>query len=634
MKNSIFLLLFVLCSLFSGICYTQWLPDVRLTNEPAGSFTSENNAWCIAANGNTLHVVWYDIRDGNYEIYYKRSTDGGTSWGTDTRLTNSSGISNYPSVAVSGSVVHVVWSDSRDTGIYYKRSVDGGTSWGADERLTNNTAAFATSFRTSVSVSGSVVHVVWHDLRDGNIEIYYNRSTDGGTTWGGDTRLTNHIGQSVNPSVTVSGSDVHIVWEDQRDGNSEIYYKRSTDGGISWGPETRLTNFTDESRFASISVSGSAAHVVWRERRDGNWEIYYKCSTDGGTSWGADTRLTNNTANSQFPSIAVSGSVVHVVWWDFRNTNEEIYYKRSTDGGVSWEADTRLTSNNAESQFPSVAVSGSTVHVVWNDDRDGNWEMYYKRNPTGNPASTFQSQYNHNNLNKPIIDNGNTLDTILVGFNSPITYSVLDVNLRIDTVIHTNDSDLEFYLIHNGITDTVIYQVGGSGDNFIGTLLNDSAATIISNGTAPFTGLYKPHKPLSQFNNGDVNGTWVLRIFDRATGNTGTLQAWSLIFTVNNNPIGIVPIGNIIPDGYNVSQNYPNPFNPVTNIKFSILKAAFVNIAVHDITGKEIAVLVNEQLSAGTYNTNWDAAKFSSGVYFYRIRAGNFTEVKKMILVK
>jgi len=634
MKNSIFLFLFVLCSLLCGICYAQWQPDVRLTNEPAGSFTSENNAWCIAANGNILHVVWYDIRDGNYEIYYKRSTDGGTNWGTDTRLTNNPGISNYPSVAVSGSVVHVVWSDSRDTGIYYKRSIDGGISWGADERLTNITAAFATSFRTSVSVSGTFVHVVWHDLRDGNIEVYYKRSTDGGASWGGDTRLTNHTGQSVNPSVTVSGSIVHVVWEEQRDGNPEIYYKRSSDGGLSWGPDTRLTNSAGNSRFASVSVSGSVVHVVWREQRDGNMEIYYKNSSDGGTSWGADTRLTNNTANSQFPSVAVSGSVVHIVWWDFRNTNDEIYYKRSTDEGASWEADTRLTSNSAESQYPSVAVSGSAVHVLWNDDRNGNWEIYYKRDPSGNPALTFQSQYNRNNLNKPITDNGNTLDTILVGLNSPITYFVLDVNLKIDTVIHTNASDLEFYLIHNGITDTVIYQVGGSGDNFIGTVLNDSAATLISNGTAPFTGLYRPHKPLEQFNNSDVNGAWVLKIFDRATGNTGTLQAWSLIFTINNNPIGLVPISNVVPEGYTLSQNYPNPFNPVTNIEFAVLKSTFVKLAVFDITGRELETLVNQNLTAGTYKADWDASKYSSGIYFYTIETESFRETKKMMLVK
>src|SRR5690606_33750152 len=107
----------------------------------------------------------------------------------------------------------------------------------------------------------------------------------GGATWGGDTPLTNHTGQSVNPSVTVSGSVVHVAWEEQRDGNPEIYYKRSADGGITWGPDTRLTNNPAPSRFASVSVSDSVVNVVWRDERDGNFEIYYKRSSDGGTSW-------------------------------------------------------------------------------------------------------------------------------------------------------------------------------------------------------------------------------------------------------------------------------------------------------------------------------------------------------------
>jgi hypothetical protein len=91
-------------------------------------------------------------------------------------------------------------------------------------------------------------------------------------------------------------------------------------------------------------------------------------------------------AFSQCPSVAVSGSVVHVVWEDNRDGSWEIYYKRSTDTGVNWGADTRLTNATAYSEYPSVAVSGSVVHVVWHDERDGNYEIYHKRNPTGNPV--------------------------------------------------------------------------------------------------------------------------------------------------------------------------------------------------------------------------------------------------------
>ncbi len=367
--------------------FAQWQPDVRLTNNPFTSYTSYNT-WCIAASGNVVHVVWWDARNGNDEIYYKRSADGGVSWGADTRLTNNSAGSYSPSVAISGTFVHVVWFDLRDGNyeLYYKRSTDAGISWEPDRQLTNDPAF---SVIPSVSASGTVVHVVWRDTRDGaNGEIYYKRATASGLFWGADTRLTYNSAVSTAPSGTVSGSNVHVAWADNRDGNYEIYYKRSTDGGVSWGADTRLTNNPLVSSGSSISVSGSMVHVVWHDQRNGvNGEIYYKRSTDAGISWGADTRLTNNIAESNNPSVAVSALFVHVVWWDTRDSgNYEIYYKRSTDGGVIWGSDTRLTNAPSISEDPSVCLSGSVVHLVWTDERDGNFEIYYKRDPTGNPV--------------------------------------------------------------------------------------------------------------------------------------------------------------------------------------------------------------------------------------------------------
>jgi hypothetical protein len=361
----------------------QWQADVRLTNDILTSYTSLNNAWCVASSGNNVFAVWFDERDGNPEIYYKRSTDGGISWEADARLTNTNAQSNVPSIALSGSDVHVVWRDSQDGNaeIYHKHSTDNGISWGTDTRLSNNTSA---SDFPSVSVSGSDVYVVWRDFRDGNDEIYYKHSTDSGTNWGSETRLTNSSGLSEEPSVSTSGSFVHAAWYDNRDGNVEIYYKRSIDNGTSWGADTRLTNNSGTSYEPSISVSGSVVHLVWRDDRDGNFEIYYKRSTDSGTNWSTDTRLTNASGDSWYPSVSVSNLFVHTVWMENRDGNFEIYYKRSTDSGTSWEADTRLTSNDYFSWYPSVASSGSGVHVVWQDIRAGNWEIYYKRNPTGN----------------------------------------------------------------------------------------------------------------------------------------------------------------------------------------------------------------------------------------------------------
>jgi hypothetical protein len=103
--------------------------------------------------------------------------------------------------------------------------------------------------------------------------------------------------------------------------------------------------------------------------------------------------------------------------------------------------------------------------------------------------------------------------------------------------------------------------------------------------------------------------------------------------------IGIIPISNEVPIRYDMTQNYPNPFNPNTKFKISIAKGGDVKIIVYDITGKEITSLVNSFLTPGIYSVDWNSTNssgnsVSSGVYFYRIVAGNFTDVKKMVIVK
>lgn len=91
---------------------------------------------------------------------------------------------------------------------------------------------------------------------------------------------------------------------------------------------------------------------------------------------------------------------------------------------------------------------------------------------------------------------------------------------------------------------------------------------------------------------------------------------------------------NMIPSSFALNQNYPNPFNPITNIKYDIPTSGYVKISVHNMLGQEISKLVNEYKDAGTYTVQFDGSRFGSGVYFYRISSGDFTDMKKMILVK
>ena len=356
----------------------------RLSNNAEHSYSP-----AIAVSESNVHVVWDDYSlGGDGEIFYKRSMDNGNTWSWQ-RLSSNDGGSLWASIAVSGSNIHVVWHDFTLGGffnpeIFYKRSTNNGASW-SWQRLSNNSGF---SLEPAIAVWGSNVHVVWQDYTFGNHEIFYKRSTDGGYTWRWQ-RLSNNTEWSGHPAIAVSGSNVHVVWaDDTLGGNREIFYKRSMDNGATWHWQ-RLSNNAGSSSYPAIAVDGSNVHVVWTDKTFGNYEIFYKRSTDGGQTW-TWKRLSNNAGASAAylagPAVAVSGSNVHVVWQDTSLTGggdfdpPEIFYKRSTDGGQTWTWQ-RLSNNAGASYSPAVAESNSNVHVVWEDDTFGNKEIFYKRGP-------------------------------------------------------------------------------------------------------------------------------------------------------------------------------------------------------------------------------------------------------------
>src|SRR5262245_12312312 len=165
---------------------------------------------------------------------------------------------------------------------------------GPDQRLTNDPGASLLSYNFARSIAADDagrVHVVWYDNRSGQSQIYYKRSADGGFTWEPDLRLTPDQAQQEHPAIATSGKAIHIVWHDARNGGFNIYLKRSTDGGASWEPDVRLST-SSSAAHASIAASGSNVHVIWGDHRDGEQaEIYTRASPDGGESWGEEMRL-------------------------------------------------------------------------------------------------------------------------------------------------------------------------------------------------------------------------------------------------------------------------------------------------------------------------------------------------------
>ena len=164
--------------------------------------------------------------------------------------------------------------------------------------------------------------------------------------WTAAKRLTWNSGDSMNPDLAVDSEfNFHVVWYDKTPGPSEIYYRRSTDLGISWSPMKRLTWTAGDSYDPDIAIDSSdALHVVWHDYTPGLPDIYYRRSADGGLTWSTTQRLTWTSGWSYNPAIAIDSSgALYVVWSEEVPGTIEVYYRKSTNGGTTWSSRFRST---------------------------------------------------------------------------------------------------------------------------------------------------------------------------------------------------------------------------------------------------------------------------------------------------
>lgn len=197
--------------------------------------------------------------------------------------------------------------------------------------------------------------------------------------------------------------------------------------------------------------------------------------------------------------------------------------------------------------------------------------------------------------------------------------------------------------MYTGTLDTVYFNASASLSSVINTWMSFTLDTTFSYDPAMSLIIDISHCGIS----GNGMSLWQLAgttgIF-RRNNNTGTP---SCVFTYSSQdtrtlmngidispPVGIVSNNNELPASFKLEQNYPNPFNPVTNIVFTLPEQGYVELKVFNSLGMEVASIVNNYMNAGNYSVSFDASELPSGVYFYNIRAGNFNDTKKMMLIK
>ncbi len=368
--------------------WTKIGSDLRVT------YDSHDSKWsALAWTGSEFGVSWPDYRDGNFEIYFARVSAGGNTIGSDLRVTYDASYSYVPSLCWTGSEFGNAWQDTRDGNgeIYFARLSADGSTIGSALRV-----SYAADYSRTPSIAwtGSEFGMSWPDHRDGNWEAYFARVGADGSKIGSELRITYDPDDSYRPcSIAWTGSEFGVSWYDHRDGNAEIYFARVSAGGSKIGSDLRVTYEADSSRFPSLAWTGSEFGVSWEDFRDDgdgicdgatgtmdcNMEIYFARVSAAGDTIGSDIRVTSDARESNDPSLAWTGSEFGVSWDDNRDGNREVYFARVSAGGSKIGSDLRVTYDEGYSEYPSLAWTESEFGVSWDDNRDGNWEVYFAR---------------------------------------------------------------------------------------------------------------------------------------------------------------------------------------------------------------------------------------------------------------
>jgi Secretion system C-terminal sorting domain len=390
-------------------------------------------------------------------------------------------------------------------------------------------------------------------------------------------QMSNGMGDRYVHSIVASGNTIFAATYDPYDSSRGVYL--STNNGTTW------THTSLNQGVYSLVISGNNIFA-------GTYSSGVYLSTDNGTSW---TQTSLN--NQDIWSLTVNGSKI------FAGSVEggvRMGVYSSTNNGTSW---TQTSLNNQN--IYSLAVNGNNIFA--------GIQSYGLYLSTDNGTTWAQTSLNYPSVSSLAIS-GNNIFAGTSHFNSTTHYGIyLSMNNGTTwSQTSLNNHDI-FSLAVNG------NNVFAGGNSFY--VSNDNGASW----TQRNEGLINTAvEELLILNNYIFAGTWGNGVWRRDLSEL----------------TGIHPISEQVPARFSLSQNYPNPFNPETKIKFSVPlnkggnRGLSIQLKIYDILGKEVAILVNQQLQPATYEVEWNATNYPSGIYFYKLSAGDFVETKKMILVK
>ncbi len=418
---------------------------INISNNPRDSVYSQ-----VATYKNNTYVVWEEETapdtttttingesssrgSTNYDIYFKKSTDGGLTFSKAINISYNAGFSQHPQIAVSGSNVYLAWTDdtSPNKEILFRMSSDEGSSFGRTIKLSDGVGE---SYNQEISAYENNVYVVWENkysntnhvgdtsntntmvINNGiddashtgdknaisNFEdrILFKASTDGGISFKNEKIITTRVGEvaQMYPKIAATGNNVYLTWSlgmltsrvqdrisdyqiDGIDREQGIFFTKSSDRGESFTNIVKVNSRASHAGESQIAASGNKVYIVWSGNSDNLVpnDLFFIKSIDNGNNFTTESSLSKK--SSLNAELAVDGNNVYIIWQDFlRPNNQEILIKKSSDGGETFtDTSTNISNNKGTSECPSISISQNVIYTLWEDDTPGNHEIYFAR---------------------------------------------------------------------------------------------------------------------------------------------------------------------------------------------------------------------------------------------------------------
>jgi hypothetical protein len=576
-----------------------------------GDAANEPSIAVDRTNPNRMAIGWrqFNTISSNFrQAGFGHTIDGGQTWTFPGVI--EPGVFRSDPVLESDAYGNFYYNSLAVTPTYFCdvfTSLDGGASWGNKTYAQGGDKQWMTIDKTGGMGMGHI-YAFWTSYYSVCAPGHFTRSTDGGITYEDCVTITNNpywgtLAVASNGDLYVGGSigNNFLVAKSTNAKNpgQMVSWNMATtvslDGTISFGSGPNPGGLLGQTIIA-VDTSGGTYHgnlyllcSVSRNSNPDPLDVMFARSTNGGVSWSSPMKINDDAGTSAYQwfgtmSVAPTGRI-DVVWLDTRDNPgsylSALYYSYSLDGGVTWSPNERLSdffnphvgwpNQNKMGDYFDMISEDFGAHLAWAATFNGEQDIYYS-----------------------YITDTTFIPVEFVTFNA--SSNGKEVILNWSTATELNNQLFEIQRSLEGSEFATVGFVNGKGTT---TQRQDY--------------VYKDEI------NSDGKYFYRLKQIDYL----GSYQ-YSEIIEIE------VKVFN----AFLLEQNYPNPFNPSTTIGYGIREKSNVRITILNSIGEEVALLVNEEKESGYHTVEFNASSLPSGVYFYQLRAGNFIETKKMILLR